>query len=56
MKSIFQIVAILAISVFVATMWHDGGAAAQSLKDLLGWAGGVAQEAVDHFSTFVQNF
>jgi hypothetical protein len=54
MKSIVQTIAILAIAVLMYTIWHDGGAAAGTIKDVLGWCGGLLQETLDKVSSFAQ--
>jgi hypothetical protein len=56
MNRIVQIIAVLAASVVVVALWRSPSTAAGDVGEVIGWAAGLAQEAVGRFADFVSAF
>ncbi len=56
MNKIVQILAVLAASAIVVALWRNPSNAAGDVSDVIGWAAGLAQEAIGRFADFISEF
>ena len=56
MNRIVQLIAVLAASVVVVALWRSPANAATDVGEVIGWAAGLAQEAVGRFADFLAEF